>query len=391
MAEQFTSEGYQKKTSSELRTELSSCVTQKCPTFKQEAADIQSNIIDTGVPLLLEIQNIVGNFANSFGPAFSNNFMWEQLAQSMGLEYTDEQKASVLLKFTGKEGDFIPKNTTVTGNFKTNESLTLGSSGEGFITAYSDDESAYQAAGTITDITSTIGSGITVTNPSDSQEKIDGKTSAELKLEAQRHLRNALIGNADYTTALLLATGKIKERYVSFRWLDGKIEPVIGGGDVNEIANCLFNGFLNPSKFISYPSGGDTNRTVSTDIWFYNSKVPIKYTLPKKLELEIGLELSIKGQTINTMQFQADALTKLTNIINSRRVGTPLAKYVLEKPIYDILAGYGIDDYKISKLEWEIYDGSGTPVTFSSDNYLNGVEFDVYTTLKSFKSTVYVL
>lgn len=390
MANNFTNEGYKKNTADEIRQNLTGYVLQKAPSFKQQSADIQNNLIDTAVPLILEIQNIFADFANSYAPGFQNRFMWEQLAQSTGLEYTDERKASVLLKFTGKEGDYIPKGTTVTGNFTTEEPLTIGTSGEAFITAYSDDDNAYQAKDTITEIKTSVPTGVTVTNPSDSNEKIEGKTDSELKLEAQRNLRNARVSNADYVIMLLLQTGKIKERLVSFRRLDGQIECIIGGGDVNEIANILLNGFINTSKFISMPSNNETERTVKTDVYFYNSKVPIVWTIPKNMKLDITLELTLYGTVVNTTQFQMDAMNALMEIINNIRVGTPLSKYVIEKPIYAILEGYGIESYQVSKINWEIKSGDAI-IDFSSDNYLNGIDFDVYVTFGNFSSFIFTI
>lgn len=394
MTDNFTNIGYTKRTADEIKKDLQNFMISTNPSFRKNSADVQNNLLDTGTPLIQELENICGDMANGYAPTYANRFMWELLAQSLGIQYKSEIKSSATLLFKGKENDYIPAGTTTNGNFSTTQSLILGSTGEGYVLAYSDTKDTFEA-NTINTITTTIGDGITVTNPSESIPYKEQTTAEELKIAGQRKLRNARISNNDYCTAQLLQLDGIQPRLIGYKIREtgtsNSIECVIGGGDVKEVANILFNSFLVPSRFVSQPSNSETNRTVSQDITFYNSKFTVKWTLPKALNLQVNLSLKIQNAIINNVNFTSLLNTQLANELNNRNVGTPLNKATLNDIVYGIIAELGIDKYKISTLEWTLKDGSGNALDFNENDFLEAIEFDVYTNLSSLDVVIYAI
>ena len=393
MTNNFTSEGYVKRTASEVKTDLQNWMNANVKGYTSQAADIQSNLLDTSVAPILQLENVCGDFANGYAPTYANNFMWQLLAQSLGLPYKAATQSQVVLQFTGNAGTYIPAGTQTNGGFATEDSIILGTTGVGSVTAYSDTSAEY-AANTITQITTTISEGVTVTNPSASIKAQDATSIDELKLAAQRKLRNSRKSNTDYCKQLLLELDGTQERMVGFAIREvaqqASIEVVCGGGDLDEVANAIFNGFLVPSRFVSQPSDNDTARTITRNITFYNSPFTVKWTLPKVLNLGVELALHLKDVVINTNNFQSLLQTQLENEINTRNVGTPLNIALLDDMVYDIIANLGIDKYKISKVEWTIKNADDASVlTFDKNNFLEAIKFDIYTILKSLSVATY--
>lgn len=392
MTNNFTAKGYEKRTADAIKTSLKDWMTRKTNTFGKQTADIQNNLLDTATPMILELENIVCDLANGYAPTYANDFMWEILAQSLGLKYKDSTQSSVTLLFTGNAGDYIPSNTKVTGNFVTQDSVILGTTGTAYATAYSDTESSYPA-NTITDILTSVPAGVTVTNPSASIPATSATTNSELKLAAQRKLRNARISSYDYAIANLVDIG-VTDRLINFKLQDvgnvGCIEAVVGGGDVDEVANVLFNSFLVPTKLVSNPSDGDATRTATATINFFNNPFEVKWTLPKQLNLDISLSLSLKDTVINALTFKENMQSLLDEEINGRRVGTPLNLALLNSFIYESITDMNIEGYKISTIKWVIKDAdTGIELTFDKNDYLSAISFDIYTNLSSFSSTIY--
>lgn len=392
MTNNFTRLGYITRTADAVKSDLKDWVGRKTTTFAKQTADIQNNLLDTATPVIMEVENLLADFANSYAPTYANDFMWEVLAQSLGLKYKDASQSSVTLLFTGNPGDYIPANTKVTGNFTTSDSVILGTTGTAYATAYSDTEGSYPA-NTITEILSSVPNGVTVTNPSASIEATSAMTNDELKLSAQRKLRNARISSYDYAILNLVELGVV-DRLINFKLQDVNgvncIEAVVGGGDVDEVANVLFNSFLVPTKLVSNPSDNDTSRTATATINFFNNPFEIKWTLPKEIKVQIKLTLTLKDAVINSEQFKISLQELIDEEINGRRCGTPLNKALLNSFVYEVITGMNIEGYKISTIVWEITDeATGQVMDWDKNDYLVGINFDTYTTLSSFNTTIY--
>lgn len=387
MTSNFTEKGFVKRSPAEIKEALSKWLIENSFGFTNQTADIQNNILDTFVPCILEMENLTADIANGYAPGYANQFMWEILAQNNGLEYKDESKSSVVLKFSGEAGTYIPANTKTNGDFVTENSVILDTTGNAYVTAYSTSDEEYQA-NTITEIMTSVPNGVTVTNPTSSTPAQPATTDDELKLNAQRKFRNALISNEDYCTMKLLELKGTSERLINYRITGdtnrNTIECVIGGGDVNEVANVLFNSFVKPSDFNSTPSDNDSNRTVTQRVKFFSGEFEIKWTLPKELKIAINLSLSLTSTNLSADTFKQYLEEKLSAEINSRKLGTPLNIATLNKIMYDGLVYHNVDITDVSRADWSISDDKGKALSFDKNDMLNDVYFDVYTTLSSF-------
>lgn len=389
----FTNAGYIRRTPEEIKESLNNFMIQNNPSYQEYVADVQNNLLDTGIAKMLEVENACADTANSFGPAFadSNGFIWEQQASSLGLKYKDAVKSRVTLKFSGKAGTYIPQNTEVKNNYRTTDSLTLGSTGIGYITAESDDSTVY-SAGEINEVITNIADDLKVTNPSATIPSQDAETNEELKLRAQRLLRSPRVGSSDYATYLLTSVDGVTERLVSFKFTNTTtsrgIEAIIGGGETQDIANVLFNCFMNTSNLISNPSDNDTSRTATFSINYFGSEIPIVWTLPKLIEIKLSVTLTFRYVTIYAGTLQEYLLKQFTTLFNTRKVGLPLNKNALNEVIYDAVKSMDVELQYLSQITYEIKDGNNTDLQWDSFGYLEALKKDIYTSLKEFSLTV---
>lgn len=388
----FTNKGYIKRTAEIIKSDLLNKAQREISEFREWTADIQNNMLDTAVTLISEIENLCGDMANSYGPGYSNDFIWEQLAQSLNLTYKDESKSSVTLLFKGKAGTYIPRDLQVTGGFKTIDSAILDSSGMAYIGALSENQSI-MAAGSIKEIDNSPEPDLTVTNPSDSIPYQPRETNQELKLRAQRKIRNARVGSTDYAYSKLLEIPGLKENRINFvitsTTLNKGIEPIILGSNNESIAKALFESFLDLQCIISEPSGAETQRTVNFNLLYGSNIIPIKWTTPKNLNLNIEIILSFRYMSVYSGRIEQMLDQSFKKYINERKVGMPLNQNTLNEIIYSVINDLEIPLQYLSKIEYNVTDkDTGKTMEWDTNNYLVGIEKDIYTTLTDFSVQV---
>ena len=394
MRTNFTSAGYVKRTPEEIKNALASYMTQNNPSYGDYTSDIQNNLLDTSVAKISEIENICAGIANSFSPAFDgcNDFIWEQQAATLGLKYKDESKSKVLLKFTGPAGLYIPQETEVSNGFKTDSSLTLDSTGVGTVTATSEEDAIF-AKGTINEIKTLISDELTVTNPSSSIAFQPEETNKELKLRAQRLLRSPRKGSLDYALNKLTEIEGVQERLVNFSFeattLNRGIEVIVAGGNSNEVATAIFDSFFDIGNIVSAPSNNENDRTSTFQINYFGSPIDIKWTIPKELKLKIEVEVSFRYVNVYSGTLEQQCQNAFANILNTRRVGLPLNRNLLNSLMYTEIKRLGIDLQYLASINYVIYDAEDdSMVSFDGTGYVSGVKKDIYTTLSEFKLTV---
>lgn len=389
----FTSTGYVKRTASEIKSSLVSYMQKTNATYQELSADVQNNLLDTSVATVSEVENAVSSLANSFGPSFQgdNGFMWEQQAASMGLKYKDETKSKATLKFTGDAGLYIPANTETKYGYKTDVSITLDSTGTGYVSASSDDESVY-AAGAIDSIATKVSDTLTVTNPSATIPYQPEETNDELKIRSQRTIRSPRVGGLDYALLQLTSVEGVQERLCNFNFsqttLKRGIEVIAGGGNSNEVANAIFKSFFDIGNLISDPSDGETDRTSKFTINYYGSPIDIVWTLPKELKLDITVQVAFRYVNVYSGTLSSQVQTAFENLLNNRKVGLPLNKNLLDSLIYEEVAKLGISLQYLQSITYLINDDKGNPLDFDGYNYLAAVKKDVYTTLSAFSLSI---
>lgn len=388
----FTINGYVKRTPAEIKASMLARNQQYNPSFAEWSADIQNNLLDTAVQPVLEVENLMADTANSFAPGTSNDFMKEQLAATLGLKYKDETKAKVTLKFSGNVGVYIPKGTKVSNDFVTDAAATISSSGTAYVTASSEAGEAY-AANTITEIKSVVDASLSVTNPSASFPYKAAETADELWRRAQQRLRNPNIGSTDYAQSLILACEGTSERLVNFNFIDSAtkrgIEVIVGGGDTAEVANAIFQSFGALQNLTSAPSNNEADRTTTWNLSFYGSSLPIVWTSPKRLNLSVEISVTFFYVSAYEGKLAELAQTLFENQLNNQKVGMPVSKSLFDSLVMQAISAMNIDFAYVSKIDYTIKDiDSASTLKWNTNNYLNGIDKDVYTELGEFKLSV---
>lgn len=393
----ITTKGYVKRTSDEIKAELVQSIKDAGYTsFTEQPADIQNMLLDTAIQPLMQMENAIATILNGYTPAFENDFMFLQMGRgTLNLTPKLAIKAQVLLKFTGKAGDFIPQATKV-GSFETTEALTLNEQGEGYVNATSTSETAIQQPDTITKITTTVPDGVSATNPNASYAPVDSETFSQFKTRSQELLRSPRTGTLDYAYTTLKAVDGVDSRLLNFyikEWQttndDGTIiahnaiEAVVGGGDISEVANALFNCFLQTEKLVSSPSDSDTTRTQSYDINYLDKNTfTIKYTTPKVLTLSLVFLVKFKANQLSPITISLLYQDALNDFILEKRVGDQITEYELKNLMLNQMTDNGYDIVNVSEITITP-SIDGTQTTWSEYGDLDEIKFDCYLDLDS--------
>lgn len=390
----LTAQGYEKRQPSDIKEVIIKELQNAGSPFLELPADIQNNLIDSAIPIMLQFENIAAEIINGYGPDYANDYIWLNLANSLGLTRKSKVKASVELKFTGTPGTYIPKDTEV-GAFKTDESITLDSTGTALVQAYSESD-VFAEAETLTDINATIADDLKVTNPEASIEALGEESIADLRQRSKTILRSSRKGGIDYALARLKAVKGVNPQLIKFRFLDYNyqvsaeetnvlknvrgIEAIVGGGDANQIAGVLFDSFLETAKLISQPSNNEVDRTINSIVRYYGSELPISFTRPKNLPLKFHMTFTFRGAIVTSTSAEGVIKQPFTDFINNRQLGAPLNKNTLDMFIFSKFAEHGIDTTGFVNIKYAISKGEET-IEFDSEGFITEIKHDCYLTL----------
>lgn len=394
----LTKLGYEKRSPTTIKEEMKNMLAEQGTAFFDAPADVQNMMLDTAIVPLLQFENLVADMVNCYGLDYANDAVWLNIANTLGLVKKQASRSSVDLKFTGTPGTFIPANTKV-GNFKTEKSITLNSTGVGVVTAFSDEVVDIAPAHTLTEITTIVAEGLQVTNPEASIPANEEETIESLRTRARAILRSSRKGSYDYALARLAAIEGVQSNRIRFKPVDFSyetrkdgqtfiqlvrgVEAVVGGGEVSEIATALFESFLETAKLLSQPSNNETDRSVTFAIKYFGSDIPIVFTRPKLLDMELKLILIFKNLTISGDSLDGMIRDSITSFMNDRDLGLPLNKNALDAFIYNKLTAGNIDITNLVRLDYEI-KLNNEKAEFSSNGYLEELKDDCYLNLSGF-------
>lgn len=395
----LTSQGFVKRTAAEIKEDIVNSLRQTIPEFMEQDADLQNNLIDTSIEALLQYENQMAALFNAYSPAFANDDLFNKFAESLGLRLRQEFKAQAMLTFTGKFGDFIPKNTICTDEkgtveFVTQDNAVCDTTGTANVLALSETEEVYEA-GAINAIKTILSSNMSVTNKVDTLKYIPAETSAELKARSQAKLRSVRQGGKMYAESVLKGIEGVDRRLVAFYdktiqithesnqfYLKG-IEAVIGGGSDEEVAKALYLSFLETQKLISNPSNNEAaTRKKSITLYIYNNPVEVQFTRPKLLEIGIEMNIAFTSAISTPTALQNLTQDAVTKYINSLQVGTSINKYGLIEIVMPLLTGAGMPSYTFKDIGFKYKLGkAGQYQAFNANGFINEIDFDCYVSL----------
>lgn len=391
----LTKEGYKKRTPGEIKEALINDLKEINASFLEQPADIQNNLLDSSVVPLLQFENVAAEILNGFGPEYANDFIWLNLANSLNLTKKSRVKAQVELKFMGVPGTYIPVGTSVSV-FTTESSVVLGSTGEAFVLATTE-ENIFAEPNTLTEIDEFIDENLSVTNPNASIVETPAEDIAELRNRARIILRSARKGSYDYAIARLNGIKGVNARLLKFRELDYNIketgpdgetvlrnvqgiEAIVGGGDPYEVAGVLKDSFLETKKLISEPSNGEESRSVNINIKYFRNTIPVAFTRPKNLDLSIKIGIQLKNNILTQTSAEGLLMEPFENYINSLELGESINKLTFDKLILDELIKHDIQPRDIIGFNYKILMGENI-LNWNGENFLDEVKWDCYLTL----------
>lgn len=395
----LTENGYEKRSVDELKKDMVAALREMGTAYENQPADIQNNLLDSALVILLQFENLVAEMCNGYAPAYANDFLWLNLANSLGLTQKEEQQAQVDLQFTGSPGTYIPSGVNV-GAFTTTQSLTLGTTGVGIVKAVADtDVSA--PANTLTEIDEIIADDLKVTNPEASISKVPKESIEALRKRAQTILRTPRKGGYAYAIERLNSVEGVASRLVQIREIDflvteqgveqnqtilrniQGIEVVVGGGDPYEVAGVLKDAFLETQKLISRPSNDEADRTIDVEIKYYGNTIPIKFTRPKNLDLTIVMYANLQNRVIPLAAMKGALSHPIEEYINNLHLGEPINKLALTDFALNILRVKGVEPTDFKNIDFVVSQGVEV-LSWNEDGFLDAINFDTYVTLAGF-------
>lgn len=402
MPGQLTKTGYAKLTAEEVRDDLISKIKLRIPEFTLQPADLQSDLINTSIEDILQYEDMTETMLNAIAPGYANDEIFKKFAESIGLSNNVKFNSSVVLTFNGIPATFIPKGTVCSGgghSVRTTKDVLLSSTGSKTVLAETTDVVVIPA-NTITSIDSANIPGLTVTNEVEGIAGIEQESLEQLKYRAQARFRSPRKGGIDYTYSIVTTNLKVDPRLVRFRLIDrivyndgnststkyvmSGVEAIIGGGSDEDVALALFQGFIETQKLVSQPSDNDTSRTVSINIGYYGNTIPIKFTRPKSLNLDITLMISFTEIQTTPTSIKGATEDELTNYINTLALGSPLSKLTLTSIILPLLQAKGIATNTIASIDYELKINGNVITTKGPEGFIKEVQFDTYLILTSY-------
>ena len=417
---QLTTQGYIKSTAREIKDELIRLNREFNPHFEEQPADIQNDLLDTAVADCSFYENATAVILNGYSMAYSAEDLFKKQAEEIGLRPKGQYKSQVILKFIGAAGDLIPKDTKISHNidtsiiFNTAEAVIIDSTGSVNVKAYGETDKVCEV-GTIQNLISVLAEGISCTNEAQSTARVEEETYEQFKLRSQARLRSPRMGGKLYAESVLWGIEGVNPRLVNFynkekreHYTDPKtteelfavtkcIECVVGGGDEYKVAFALYKSFFETQKLISEPSQNNTERKVEVGIYLYEEIIPIVFTRPKYIPLNLKLNITFLDNLIGAPAVKALTQPVIEKYINNLKVGSAITTYGLVEQIMPVLkeAGFGSNSYSNISFNYDLNDYSDRPnpnippeyvwQNFDAEGKIQYVYYDCYCELKGFE------
>ena len=396
MAYLIDNKGYQPDTPEELREKLLAEVTQKIPDFIEIAGELRNNLLDEGTTFLVYAENLITNLFNWYAPSQAPQLLFEMFANEQGLRRKGAYKSEVSLKFTGKVGFVIPKDTQVTNAkksviFKTFDEAIIGTTGEIIVSAYCDDENVPSLA--VGDLNTLIlNLDLRVTNTSIPTTPIEKESFADFKLRCQNRWKNPKNGTYETLVNSIKGLDGVLQRGCTYKITDdNSINLVVSGGKAVDIAGTIYKyGGITTKAFISQPSGSDTSRTKEQNLIIMNNTHKYQWTEAKRTNLYVKIDIKLKSVTASSLAIQTLTESKMLDYINNLNVGTPINKLSITQNFLNGFQEAGGEANNINQDDLTISvknNDTQAVINFDANGYLN-TSFDEYFILAKYEVEV---
>lgn len=389
----ITSAGVQPQDPASIQAQLLAYVAGVQPGY---TANLPGSLIEdvssTDVGAIVLIDRARVELLNSLTPAGANAFLLNQLGQIYGTVYGQNTNTSVNVEFTGSTPGFV-----VSPGFQVSDGTNVyqiidggiidGSGDSGLLTAFAVNSSFLGPvpANSVNTIVTSVPGGITlnVNNPQAGTPAQGQETEQDYRARTLQAGLASSQGVPSYLKTQLLNVAGVVSRLVSVQaTLGSGIKVIVGGGDVNQVANAIFQGWFDPAHLLGASGSGTTvTATVinSPDSYTITFVEPAAAVITLSLTWNTNLADFTQGSAVD----QA-AVQPLADYINSIVVGNPINLLELNDAFIAAVAGL-LPAANISKTVW-VVTINGTPT--SPTNNLYPIDLEAYPTILNTAITV---
>lgn len=397
---QINSNGYQPDTPEELREKIIQDNVENNPAFQDLPQTLQGNLIDQGAMFLMYQELNIQRLFNFPAMSQANDLLFFLMGDDRNIRRKGAYQSEVTLRFTATAGTIIPQDFRVQDptsgiTFRTyEESLITSTTGIIDVLAYTKETNIPTIGiGAITKIVDNT-PNIQVTNIDSPTQPQDIESIESYKNRVRMRYRNPKFGSFGSLLGEIEAVEGVDTRLVGFRQSEitesgskwNAFEVVVGGGNPINIAYAIYlAGGINGFRYLSNPSGGESQRTVTQNLRVRNQTIPIKFTRPKKLDLEI--KVSVKFQNVEASSASIEALTqaKMDDYINNVPIGVPLNTISLANAFLEGLSKAGGTALNIAQNQITFTLKKNTQAFNPNGDGYYILEFDEYVVLSKYE------
>lgn len=388
----ITSAGVQPQDPASILAQLLSYVAGVQPGY---TANLPGSLIEdvssTEVGGIVLIDRARVELLNSLTPAGANLFLLNQLGQIYGVQLGQLTNTSVNVVFTGTPGFVISPGFQVsdgTNVYQVVDGGIIKSGGSSdVLTCYALNASFLGPvpASSVNTIVTSVPGGITlsVTNPTAGTPAQGTETAQSYRSRCLQAGLASSQGVPSYLKTQLQNVPGVVARLVAVQpTLGSGIKVIVGGGDVNDVANAIFRGWFDPTHLLGHSSAGTTiTATVNNppDSYSIVFVEPAAAVVTLALTWNTNLANFTQGSAVDQVAVQA-----LADYVNSIPVGNPINVLELNDAFIAAVAGL-LPEANISKTVWVVTVG-GTPV--SPTNNLYAIDLEAYPTILNTAITV---
>lgn len=355
---ELTREGLILSTPEEIRESLRAYTRERVANFEELPVDLQNNLIDSSVGAIAYIEQQILLLFNSFSPDFATFPMFEQLGATFGLRQKAKTFASVTVKVSGESGIEIPEGTPFTDSnggvfVYTSVRKVIPSNGSVEVLCYAREDIAPIEVGGIA--LSPQLQGVTVTNESPSVGAIKEESEGDYRARVQTTIKGVRNGSLYSFLEKIERVQGVDKRAVRVVPIEydsagvgyNGLMVIVGGGDDYDVADVIFNSFLETSKLRNEESQKGTKKELSIKVG--NDVFNVKFVRPTTCTIGLNVSFSTSFLT-DTNLLKEKIESELSNFLNSITIGTQLAQTEIKNKILDVCEGEGVPIHTIGNI-----------------------------------------
>ena len=252
-------EGLLPQSPASLRDQLLTNVGSESPGY---TARLPGSLIDdisgTDIASIALCDQFRVDLVNSLTPYGANPFLMNQIGVMVGVSQGPATLTNVGVVFSGSVGFVISAGFTVTDGvyqYVAQDGGIIGASGNSAsIYCVATELGVWTIpAGTVTDLVTSVPTGITVTctNPLPGVPASEAETEASYRVRCLQAMRASAQGMPSFAKTLINEVTGVTTRLISLRQqVGGGWQIVVGGGDPYQVAYAIFQGILDVSTLV---------------------------------------------------------------------------------------------------------------------------------------------